>query len=133
MITSMNQQQLDMDISVLSQHFDNLSINRGNTHNYLGMAFDFSLPDCVCINMHSYIDELLSMYDVEGIAATRSKTDLFVIDKNDRLLDKDDKDKFHSMVVKVMYLAKGCRPDLLLTVAFLSTRVRTPSDSDKNT
>ena len=84
------------------------------------------------MNRHNYIDELISRYDIDRIAATPAKNDLYVIDKNDKLLHQDDIDKFHSTVAKVMHLAKCCRPDLLLTVAFLSTRVRIQSCSDNN-
>jgi hypothetical protein len=39
---------------------------------------------------------------------------------------------FHSAVAKLLYLAKRARPDLLTTVAFLSTRVSKSTEEDMN-
>jgi len=40
------------------------------------------------------------------------------------------KEKFHSVVAKLLYIAKRVRPDILTAVSFLSTRIQSPSDED---
>jgi hypothetical protein len=42
-----------------------------------------------------------------------------------------DKKRVHTLVAKVLYLATRTRVDLLLTVAFLTTRVQAPTEEDK--
>ncbi len=43
---------------------------------------------------------------------------------------KDEKEYFHSMVAKLLYLAKRVRPDTLTAISFLATRVREPTEQD---
>jgi hypothetical protein len=60
-----------------------------------------------------------------------SKNFLFcLIDRTADLLHKDDKDKFHTEVSKLLYLAKRVRPDILTAATFLTTRVNNPTTSD---
>jgi hypothetical protein len=40
------------------------------------------------------------------------------------------KDKFHTRVAKLLYLAKRVRPDILVTTVFLTTRVLRPNEED---
>lgn len=56
---------------------------------------------------------------------------LLVEDDNHRvLLGKDKKEKFHSMVARLLYLSKHGRPDILTAVSFLTTRVLCPDTDD---
>ena len=43
-----------------------------------------------------------------------------------------EKERFHSTVAKLLYLAMRVRPDIFLAVYFLSTRVREPSVEDSS-
>ena len=45
-------------------------------------------------------------------------------------LGKEDKEYFHTGVVKLLYLAKRTRPDIMTAVAHLCTRVREPNEED---
>jgi hypothetical protein len=47
-------------------------------------------------------------------------------------LDDDIKKVFHTQVAKLLYLAKRTRPDILLAVSFLTTRVQAPDQDDLN-
>jgi hypothetical protein len=40
------------------------------------------------------------------------------------------KDKFHTRVANLLYLAKRVRPDTLVTTVFLTTRVLRPNEED---
>jgi hypothetical protein len=46
------------------------------------------------------------------------------------VLEKDEMMKFHSIVAKILYLAKRTRPDLLTTVQFLTKRVGVANTGD---
>jgi hypothetical protein len=41
-----------------------------------------------------------------------------------------EREIFHSRVAKVLYIAKHSRPDILLAVSFLTTRVKQPDEAD---
>ncbi len=45
-------------------------------------------------------------------------------------LNKQDKEKFHSTVQKLLCLSKRARPDILTAVSFLASRVMQPTEED---
>lgn len=55
---------------------------------------------------------------------------LFYSQDQPKLLDQFKKEKFHSMVAKLLYVANRTRPDVLLPINHLCTRVSRPSDED---
>jgi hypothetical protein len=55
---------------------------------------------------------------------------LFKVDKQARVLEENI--QFHSIVTKLLYLGKRGRPDVLMPVQFLCTRVKSPTIEDEN-
>ena len=45
-------------------------------------------------------------------------------------MDLQEKAKFHTLVAKLLYIAKRVRPHILLVVNFLTTRVQEPTQED---
>jgi hypothetical protein len=80
--------------------------------------------------MDGYIDDLLSLFKVPGLAKTPAQEHLFVI-RDSPLLNADDAAMFHTAVAKLLYLAKRTRPDILLPVSFLTTRVQSSTQDDQ--
>jgi len=66
---------------------------------------------------------------VTTIAATPASDNLFVL-HDSPLLDVEDAKFFHTFTAKLLYLAKRVRPDILLAVSFLTTRVMSPTSDD---
>ena len=62
-------------------------------------------------------------------AKSPANADLFKIGEGDLLSDALKKD-FHSCVAKLLYLARMVRPDIMVAVAFLTTRVTAPTSVD---
>ena len=62
-------------------------------------------------------------------SATPAANNLFDVRDAAKLDDKQKAD-FHSYKAKVLYLAKRARPDVLLPISFLSTRVQSPDTDD---
>ena len=65
-----------------------------------------------------------------GIASSPATVNLFRIDASSNLLSTGDKEFFHSVVASLLYLSKRVRPDLLLAISFLTTRVQNPTQQD---
>jgi hypothetical protein len=81
------------------------------------------------ISMKPYIDEVLQLYGKEDrTCVTPAKTNLFSISKE---AQKIDGVLFHSIVAKLLYLGKRGRPDILLLIQFLCTRVKGPTIEDQ--
>jgi hypothetical protein len=95
------------------------------------MLFNFSSPGVVSINMDKYINDILVKYSsIRGIVATPAKDDFLTVDASSPLLNDSDKADFHSLVARLLYLAKRVRPDILFPVVWLSTKVQSPSSYD---
>ena len=117
----------------LRDEYTDIQAKDGPSHSYLGQTFDFSLPGKVKITMEGFIQDLLTLYEVDHYSATPALSNLFVVNPESPRLSPSQSDDFHSRVAKLLYLAKRVRPDILTAVIFLSTRVKsaTREDNDK--
>ena len=105
---------------------------KGKKHEYLAMKLDYSIPEKLRVDMQDYIKELITTFPEklsENIICPW-KTRLFNINDETKSLDKHRKDIFHTHVMKWMFLAKRARPDILLGINFLSTRVMKSNEED---
>jgi len=107
-------------------------VTRGTKHDYLGMVFDFSNSNKLIVSMNSYVNDMLIDCNVTGLANSPAKNDLFHIKESADKLNSEDKEYFHSVVAKLLYLAKRVRPDILLAISYLASRVREPDSNDMN-
>lgn len=111
--------------------YPSLSVKRGRVLDYLGMQFDFREAGKCRVTMSGYINELLGACDhIPGVAKTPAGSDLFNISDGSVKLDKENKDYFHSLTAKFLYLGKRVRPDLLTAISFLARRVNEPTEQD---
>jgi len=133
LITCKNDQGIqDVADIIITKNFGGLTLKHGPVVPYVGMILDFTDPGTVRVNMKHCTDEILKASGVAGKAPTPALEDLYVMDdEQDVLLGPVQKAEFHSMVAKLLYLAKRARPDLLLAVNFLTTRVTKSTTRDQ--
>ena len=55
---------------------------------------------------------------------------LFKVKENSPLLDPKKADLFHRLVMRLLFASKRARPDIQVTVAFLCTGVKAPTEED---
>ena len=110
----------------------NVSVTRGRRHEYLGMTLVFTNEGNLKIEMINYIDKMCKEFPekLDGDTKYPWTEKLFSVDKNSDELDTQSKNSFHTHTMKMMYLAKRARPDVLPAVIFLSTRVKAPTVQD---
>ena len=114
-----------------------VATHRGKRHDYLGMVLDYSEQGKVKINMCDYVKEMLESFPVKfkptDKALTPAAEDLFGQGKGEsKLLDAEGVENFHATVAKGLFLSKRARPDIQTAEAFLSTKVKKPSEDDWN-
>ena len=122
-------------IALLSEAFGNeapLTINRGLTHDYLGMTIDYSDKGKVKIDMKDYIENILKEMpaDMAGVAPTPAANHLFDVNDDGEKLNDEQKEFFHHVVAQLLFLCKRARPDIQTAIAFLCTRVQKPDTDD---
>ena len=104
--------------------------NRGKIHKYLGMTFDFSQDSKVEITMKEYLAEIVSEANIQTIAETPAADNLFNISPDSPLLEESKREAFHSTVAQLLFAAIRVRPDILLPVIFLTSRVTKATEED---
>ena len=138
MVSHKDQDAIDNLIGHLRQAYQHptmpLVVHEGLVHEYLGMTFDFSSPEEVKIGMRDYINSIIEEGPTSsrGHANTPAAINLFEINTNSPYLNKDAKDLFHHLVAKLLFLCKRVRPDIHTTVAFLTTKVKQPTEDDQS-
>jgi len=128
LVTCTSKEELSLLMSQLRAEFE-ITSHEGPTIDYLGMKIDFMNDTCELI-MSNYIKELLKDSSINTISSTPAASDLFDIDESSAKLTEDRAEKFHSIVASLLYLATRTRPDILLPVVFLCSRVTISTEQD---
>ena len=83
------------------------------------------------IDMVKYVESMIEDFPVKinKISKTTAADNLLDIGTG-KLLNKANSEIYHTTVVKVLFLCKRSRPDIQPTIAVLSTRVKSPTESD---
>jgi hypothetical protein len=132
MATSVDLKDLKLfEEQLRTEYGEGLKITYGKTHEYLGMAID--VRDAYCeMTMSKYILDLVK--DNGGykqrVYQTPASDGLFNVLESKPLNEKD-REHFHKTVARLLYLATRVRPDILLAVTYLCSRVTKATASDK--
>jgi hypothetical protein len=121
---------LDLILKTLTEKFTWLTVERDRSEfSYLGMQLIWE-PDCVIVDMRHYLHQILE--GVEGLLrkSVPGGWDTFQVNADAELLNSTKREYFHTVTVKLLFLAKRARPDILTVVSFLCTRVTIPTLED---
>ena len=111
-----------------------VKIHCGKVHDCLGMKLDYSEKKKIKIDMRDFVKGMLDSFPIkfkEGeTATTPAGEDLFrQKSSNDKKLQQDKAEAFHTTVAQELFLTKRGRPDLQ-ELLFLCTRVQQPNEED---
>jgi hypothetical protein len=114
----------------LEELFGTIQFEEGNKLSYLGM--DVAIKNSgTTIDMRFYVDQLLEGEEVEVFDSPGTKN-MLIVETNSKALQEEVRKSFHSKTVKLLYLAKRARPDILTAVTFLCTRVQAATEEDRS-
>ena len=135
LITTATDSLLDKAIAEIGSLYNDerasITVQKGSTIEYIGMIFKFGDDGTVRVTMDGYVTDLLTdVNDIEGVAKTPATSELFTTRPTAVALDDDRRERFHSVVAKILYLAKRVRPELLVAISFLARRVQHPDVDD---
>ncbi|NDB85962.1 MAG: transposon Pol polyprotein, partial [Alphaproteobacteria bacterium] len=116
----------------LKAEFKTVNINHGEVHEYLGMKLDFRNKFICELTMEAYIKRLVEENLIKITSKTPAGSDLFTIDTDSPALSKKDSELFHKVTCQLLFLGTRVRPDILLPVSFLCSRVQSPTVQDVN-
>ena len=131
-ISHAKREVVDDILNELKRRFGALTVEHGKEHTYVGMKIIYDGKGNVQINSTEYIKEAINDFN-ENVSApvnTPAANYLFEVDDTREKLDKAKQEKFHSIVAKLLFVARRGRPDILVSIAFLTTRVSKPDTDD---
>ena len=135
-ISHVSEEVCEMILKRLNDEYGNeqeVVAHRGKIHDYLGMVIDFSKDGEVTFSQKKYIQETLDECPEEMFGRhvqTPAADHLFHVDDDAEKLDESQKEFFHRLVAKLLYVCKRSRPDIQLPTMFLTTRVSNPDVDD---
>ena len=123
LITSKSKDSMSHLVNGLRTRYGEITLTHGPTINYLGMAIDMRIPGQAMITTTGYCDEVVKISGVKGTARSPATEGLFETREGAALVMEPVRVWFHKVVAMVLYLAKRTKPECLVAVAFLATRV----------
>ena len=117
------------------ENFTQVNSSRGKIHAHLAMTLDFNDKGKVKVKMEKFIEAMHNKFPFPELiknktATTPTTENSFKINPNAKKLDQQQADIFHTFTAKNLFLSQCSRLDIMLTVAFLCTRVRSPNEDD---
>lgn len=118
-------------IQTIEGRFGPMTQAHGTELNYLGMDIKFTPEGTVEILMSEYLQEAFELFpeDISRVVNSPAADHLFNIDPNCEKLTEDRRKLLHSITAKLLYVGKRARPDILVPISFLTSRV-TMADVD---
>jgi hypothetical protein len=130
-IMSHNNEDEKWILDQLKSKVNGMTINHGDSIDYLGMNFDFKVKDEISVTAKGYTDEVLRLHQTTGTVISPANDDIFKVNDNLPLLNDHQQGQMRSSVHKLLYLASRTRPDISVPVNFLCTRVLNYTLEDK--
>ena len=131
-ISHSQQEVIDEIINELKKDFGDLKVTRGDEYTFLGMKIKMLKNKTVSVSTINYIHEVLDQFPQKfnSGATTPATTHIFEINETAEKLSDEKAEIFHSIVAKLLWIAKRGRPDIELPISFLCTRVQSPDVDD---
>jgi hypothetical protein len=135
LITCKNGKLITLFAAAIKNKFGDIKFEHdGEKMTYLGMNVRKTAAG-LHVDMDDYVKELLTFAKPQRNSARKIRTpasdQLFEQAKDDAELNAAESKSFHTTVAKMLYLTMRVRPDIATAVAYLTTRVKGPTESDK--
>jgi hypothetical protein len=124
-----NEEEINRVEAFMQREFKWITVTKGNKQSYLGMSIEVS-NNKITVDMQYYTQQLLQEFTDLTTYTTPAVKECFNPTES-AVLDSAAQKKFHTIIAKLLYLAKRARPDILTATSFLCTRVTKPTKSDQ--
>ena len=118
-------------IKALEDVYGKMKVNIGQKHTYVGIDVEYMDSGEVKISMVDYLKEALLAFpeDCNKKVHTPAAEHLFSVNDDCEKLDEGRRKTLHQIVAKLLFVANRARPDIVVPISFLSSRV-TKADTD---
>ena len=136
LITAKRESDIEDVINLLEKAYNEIKVTRGDIHNYIGMVLDFSKKHILLVNQMGMVQDIIKSAphsDTERVSRapnTPAASYLFDITPDLEPVTAETRKAAHTTICKILYIAARGRPDLLTLIAFLTKRVKAPTQED---
>ena len=103
----------------LTDRFKDINFEQGSKTSFLGMTIHTSDHGPTSICMAGFVSELVNDFAPTGSVPSPANNQLFEPGHDDHVMIESERKRFHTVVAKLLYLAKRIRPDILVAVSYL--------------
>jgi hypothetical protein len=123
---------VDIIIAAIEGKYGKMVVTHGNRHKYVGMDIEFTNDGEAKLLMTEYIKEAIEAFpeDCTKPVNTPASQYLFHVDKKCVKINEKDRKNLHSIVAKLLFVAKRARPDTQVPIVFLTSRVTKANEDD---
>lgn len=102
-----------------------MTVTQGKERVFLGMHISYLANGTTKIRIKEYLKEAIDEFgkDITKLATSPAQKDLFEVDEESELLDRQQQYNFHSVAAKLLYVSQRARLDIQLSIAFLCARI----------
>lgn len=129
LMTSVKNDNLIWIQKKITDRFLEIKEQSGACITYLGMQLETLEGGSLQISMNNLLSELIAGRGSRN-PPNPANDNLFIINDGSGELDTPARESFHSLVAKLLYLSRMVRPDIAVSVAYLTTRVKNPNQND---
>ena len=128
-LQSTKSQELNEElIQHLRATYKDINVQQGEKIFYLGLQLDVDLSQrSISISQPGYIVDLLKEFPVDRVSVSPAADTLFDTSGDGK---PENPTAYASKLMKLSFLAKRTRPDILLAVSFLAMRMKSPNHYD---
>jgi hypothetical protein len=128
MCTCKDEQIIDEFYRMLVDEYKDVSKKEGNEISYLGMVIEIG-TNSIKLSMEKYIRDMLEEYSEQDLRVYKTPATGLLFER-DESAQRGEEKKFHTIVAKLLYLCQRARPNIMLPVLYLCTRVQAPTTFD---
>ena len=119
--------------NLLTRIYKKISVKDGNEVPYCGMQIEKDLVNGgLMVSSPKFLSDLLKKENVTGFANSPTTTNFMDKYTTDDMKQTIDTTKYASKLMKLMWLARLCRNDILFAVTYMSTKVKQSTIKDMN-
>ena len=109
-----------------------VTVCRGKVHGFLGMTLDFSVKGECHVLQGAHIEDIMSAFPekLDGAKVLTPASNALFKRGTGKFLSVEEREVFHSIVVKCLYVSNRSRTDISPTVSILCGRVRDANRND---
>jgi hypothetical protein len=130
LIATKNQKLADELVEKLKKRYKTITVKRGKQLEYLGLNIMVNDDGTLDVDMKRYLDDIVSDTETTDTAASPAAGNLFEVRELEPL-SSDAADNFRTTVARLLFVGTHTRPDLMLALAFLTSRAQAPTLDDQ--